>query len=400
MSKSLGDRMVSIVNRSTVSPVLSVHNWITVDELFVTFLKDSDIKKLSSKLLLAYANKIIDRIVTLKSPYQESLKKVYGYNKDLMLPINTNTPIGQYTYQYTYGKEILDNIKDLIRILEKNLLNKSDKKTVEEKLVGQKINLHQLKDDLILSREIYRRRKHKIVKVKKNGKLSNDVAGSFLRVVKEVKKLTGKDIAEVLSDSYRELAQLNPKVGKGGDNFSFHKTGRAVDLDQGNRKKNSNITPDWVVVEDQKEDGMYYKIYLRHKNEDTKPKEPFIVNNLVYDKKKYMENDPYKIEGKSFVNVTAILEKHGWNRIRAHEGYKNNHDLREWWHYEKRFLVGSKSRLTWYQALLLIETEDKIVEKLMNASFIKNRNDEGKKKDKNRLLREGVPQRVIDRIYN
>ncbi len=84
--------------------------------------------------------------------------------------------------------------------------------------------------------------------------------------------------------------------------------------------------------------------------------------------------------------MTAILEEYGFERIKAIPGWETTQTKMEWWHYEKR------DGLTMYQALREIYTEDQIV----NGHKAIYRSD--KAKYRKRLLEEGFPEEVVDKM--
>ncbi len=87
-----------------------------------------------------------------------------------------------------------------------------------------------------------------------------------------------------------------------------------------------------------------------------------------------------------YVDITAILEAYGFERIKAIPGWEHTQTKMEWWHYEKR------DGLTMYQALREVYTEEQIV----NGHRAIYRSDPVKYHK--RLLDEGFPAKVIDQM--
>lgn len=108
--------------------------------------------------------------------------------------------------------------------------------------------------------------------------LSADAAESYAQVRAEIQGRTGRDLLAVLSDALRDAAFTTNKAGVSA--MSWHKTGRAIDLDQGAA---------WTRLPE----GRYFR--------------------LLY----------------NGVDITAIFEAHGWQRIPIHQS-----GVLEWWHYE------------------------------------------------------------------
>jgi hypothetical protein len=207
--------------------------------------------------------------------------------------------------------------------------------------------------------------------------LNDAVAKSYRDFVAEVKTLTGKDLALNFGDTVRELAAPTSKVG--ADTVSWHKTGRAVDIDQ--------TIEGWVIRENPKGKDMYFTIYLKHATPTTKAKAPIIVNFPKGTKFNYFY---YPVKPKdAYVNVTEVAKKHGWLPIPAQKGWKSKKAKMEWWHFEKR------GGLSWYQALKEIYTEKTIVTGIQ--SFAKGTS--GANKYGARLKREGVPDNVLEKIF-
>lgn len=204
-------------------------------------------------------------------------------------------------------------------------------------------------------------------------KISNAIVEDFESVIEEVKKLTGQDLGEQPGDAHREMSSTTTKVG--ADNFSWHKTGRAIDLNQGFK---------WLILKEDKDESTYFRLYLKKSTEEASQ----------YDKK-FVKSSPPTISGKydnpygdniyklTFIDVTQILEEKGFARIKAQKGWENVSDKREWWHYEQR------DNLNMYEALRQIYSEQKIMDsykKLATKSGIL------------RMYREGFPVGVLEKM--
>jgi len=171
--------------------------------------------------------------------------------------------------------------------------------------------------------------------------ISSAVKEDLQKVVDTVKSLSGVDIGTKFGDTTRRLNMTTTKVG--ADNISWHKTGRAVDFNQGLK---------WVIAENPDGEDMYFRIYLLKTNDTTSSYD----TTFVKDQDKFHVN-PYgnSVYNKNFIDVTAILEENGFARIKAHKGWENTYNKREWWHYEKR------DNLSMYEALKQVYTEEEIV---------------------------------------
>ena len=208
--------------------------------------------------------------------------------------------------------------------------------------------------------------------------LSDAVAKSYRDFVAEVKTLTGVDLALNFGDTVRGLAEPTSKTG--ADTISWHKTGRAVDINQHHKG--------WVILENPKGKSMYFTLYLKHATPTTKPNPPAIVNFPKTTKFHYYY---YPVKPKdAYVNITAIAEKHGWKPIEAQKGWKKSQGKEEWWHFEKR------DGLSWYQAIKEIYSESDIVKSI--KGFAKGIN--GANKYGARLKREGLPVNILEKIFS
>lgn len=207
-------------------------------------------------------------------------------------------------------------------------------------------------------------------------KLSSAVVQSFRDWAKDVKDLTDVDIDLNFGDTVRALGSVTTK--KGADTVSWHKTGRAADINQGLR---------WVIREDPSGSDLFFRLYLRHKDRTTAANPPSIVNfpkGTKYHAKWYGTIKPTD----AFVDLTHLASQHGWTRIKAHSDWKTNYNGREWWHYEKR---GGQ---TWFQAIRQIYTEAQTVAGLKSFAGTTA----GAAKWGDRLVREGVDESTLRQV--
>jgi hypothetical protein len=165
----------------------------------------------------------------------------------------------------------------------------------------------------------------------------------------------------------------------GASNFSWHKTGRAIDINQNHR---------WLITKEPGADGMRFRLYLEQAEGDAGPGTTFRKE----DNPAFLSN-PYgnKVYGKSFVDVTQALEEHGFSRISAQAGWERAYDKREWWHYEKR------DGETMYAALRDVYTESDIV-RGYSALVTNKRSGQASAASLVRLHHEGFPYETIQNI--
>jgi hypothetical protein len=179
---------------------------------------------------------------------------------------------------------------------------------------------------------------------KEKHKASDAVVSDFRAASKAVQDHTGVDLTLEPGDTTRRLSSKTEKVG--ADNFSWHKTGRAIDLNQSHK---------WLIVKEPAGDRMQFRIYLEKTSASDKPS--------GYDKTFKKEDNPdfkhnpfgRKVYDKTFVDVTQALTDEGFSRIPAQKGWEKSYNKQEWWHYEKR------DGKNMYEALQDVYTEDEIV---------------------------------------
>jgi hypothetical protein len=211
-------------------------------------------------------------------------------------------------------------------------------------------------------------------------KASDAVVGDFQAAAEIIQAETGVDLTKGPGDTVRGMSEKTEKPG--ASNFSWHKTGRAIDINQ-------NLK--WVIVNEPAADGMKFRIYLektktmigqsRHERTFTKEEKPdFSVNphgNNVFQK--------------TYIDVTETLTDHGFTRIPAQEGWEHTRDKREWWHYEKR------DAHTMYEALRDIHTADEVV-KGYKSLVTDEKSGQAPTKSLVRLHKEGFPYETIQNI--
>jgi hypothetical protein len=171
---------------------------------------------------------------------------------------------------------------------------------------------------------------------------SDAIVTDFQTASTAVKGQTGVDLTLKPGDTTRRMSSKTEKVG--ADNFSWHKTGRAIDINQSHK---------WLIVKEPAGDRMQFRIYLEktstepNKYDRTFPKEP----------KPDFKHNPFgkKVYEKTFIDVTQALTDEGFSRIPAQKGWEKSYNKQEWWHYEKR------DGKNMYEALSDVYTEEEIV---------------------------------------
>ncbi len=207
-------------------------------------------------------------------------------------------------------------------------------------------------------------------------KVSDAIVEDFRAAATEVQDSTMIDLTKGPGDTVRQMASNTEKPG--ASNFSWHKTGRAIDIRQDHK---------WVIEKEPAGDKMQFRIYLEKKNDQ----KSIYEHTFSRENKPDFQNNPYgnNVYKKTFIDVTQILIDHGFSRIPAQKGWERIYDKKEWWHYEKR------DGKTMYQALRDIYTEEDIVK---GYSSLVSKNGLAPIASLVRLHKEGFPYETLQNI--
>lgn len=242
-------------------------------------------------------------------------------------------------------------------------------------------------------------------------RVSTAVKDELQAVVDTVQELTGQDLGSGFGDTTRPLGSLTSKDG--ADNFSWHKSGRAVDFDQ---------RLPWVIVEDPSGGDMYFRLFFKAtqqapaeqeapgtegetpapetqegatNNEGSGTSEGEWKHPSPYARKFTREADGDSIHHNGvgnalwtswMIDVTTILAENGYERIPAHSGWESRYNRREWWHYVK------DDGLSWYEALAEIYSREDLVAGVRTFATHRHRH-------AGRLSREGFPDDVLKDVW-
>ncbi len=190
--------------------------------------------------------------------------------------------------------------------------------------------------------------------------LEERAAASFDALRAEVLARTGWDYLGKLSDAFR-LIYMHGRTRYGY--FSWHKTGRAIDLRM--ELLDAEGEQQLELVREDIDSETYWRMYIRCFKQDGSQGEPLKVTPWRYwwqidpdlDPEGYEQGGrPKPIPGGYYVDFTEIAKRFGWERIAAYttEDYHwHQHTLRtEYWHYQ--YMEG----LLWYEAMLEIYPEE------------------------------------------
>lgn len=194
--------------------------------------------------------------------------------------------------------------------------------------------------------------------------LEEGAAASFDALRAEVLARTGWDYLGKLSDAFRPI-DMHGRTRYGY--FSWHKTGRAIDLRL--ELLDAEGEQQLELVREDIGSETYWRMYIRCFKQDGSQGEPLKVAPWRYwwqidpdlDPEGYEQGGrPKPIPGGYYVDFTELAKRFGWERIAAYttEDYHwHQHTLRtEYWHYQ--YMEG----LRWYEAMLEIYPEEMLRE--------------------------------------
>lgn len=190
--------------------------------------------------------------------------------------------------------------------------------------------------------------------------LEEGAAASFDALRAEVLARTGWDYLGKLSDAFRPI-YMHGRTRYGY--FSWHKTGRAIDLRM--ELLDAQGEQQLELVREDIGSETYWRMYIRCFEQDGSQGEPLKVAPWRYwwqidpevDPEGYGQGGrPKPIPAGYYEDFTEIAKGFGWERIAAYttEDYHwHQHTLRtEYWHYQ--YMEG----LLWYEAMLEIYPEE------------------------------------------
>jgi TolB protein len=185
--------------------------------------------------------------------------------------------------------------------------------------------------------------------------LSDRVNDSFAALRQRVLEETGTDYLANIGDSFRAIVAESPP---GQSPRSWHKAGRAFDLNQGLYEREEQL------VELVREDigfRTYWRVFLRAARQDGSLGEP--LDQAPWDLKARQEGGLAAREGGElkeevplgyYVDFTQLAADYGWERIPANNRWRTQWADANWW------LLQKPQGLTWLQAMLELYQLDQI----------------------------------------
>jgi TolB protein len=185
--------------------------------------------------------------------------------------------------------------------------------------------------------------------------LSDRVNDSFAALRQRVLEETGSDYLANIGDSFRTIVAESPP---GQSPRSWHKAGRAFDLNQGLYEREEQL------VELVREDigfRTYWRVFLRAARQDGSMGEP--LHQAPWDLKARQEEGLAAREGGElkeevplgyYVDFTQLAADYGWERVPANNRWRSQWADANWWGLQK------PQGLTWLQAMLELYQLDQI----------------------------------------
>lgn len=162
-------------------------------------------------------------------------------------------------------------------------------------------------------------------------KLRDDAAAAWEKIVADV-AAAGGTLLGSYGDSLRPLRKTG-KVGTSG--YSFHYTGRAVDIDQAHtlsKGTDGNGRRYWVA-QDPSGGDMYWTIYCKTDKQDGT--QGFKITAKTVKWYSFSEALERYIPEGYYINLTREIQSSGtFERIKAQSNWASNYNKTEWWHFQ------------------------------------------------------------------
>jgi TolB protein len=185
--------------------------------------------------------------------------------------------------------------------------------------------------------------------------LSDRVNDSFEALRQQVFEQTGTDYLAALGDSFRAINVIPPP---GQSPRSWHKAGRAFDLNQGLYERDEPLVQ---LVREDIGFRTYWRVYLRATNQDGSQGEP--LHDAPWDLKARQAGGLAAREGGElsqeippgyYVDFTELAADYGWERVPANNRWRQLWEDTNWWQFRKTH------GMTWFDAMLELYRSDQI----------------------------------------
>lgn len=185
--------------------------------------------------------------------------------------------------------------------------------------------------------------------------LSDRVNDSFDALRQRVLEETGTDYLAAIGDSFRAITVQPPP---GQSPYSWHKAGRAYDLNQGLYEREAQLVE---VVREDIGFRTYWRVYLRTARQDGSMGQP--VHDAPWDLKARLAGGLAAREGGElkqevplgyYVDFTELAADFGWERVPANNSWRHQWAATNWWQFHKT------QGLSWLDAMLELYRRDQI----------------------------------------
>jgi TolB protein len=185
--------------------------------------------------------------------------------------------------------------------------------------------------------------------------MSDRVNDSFEALRQSVFEETGMDYLATIGDSFRAIT-VEPAPGQSPR--SWHKAGRAFDLNQGLYEREERLLE---LVREDIGFRTYWRVYLRAARQDGSLGEP--LHQAPWDLKARQAGGLAAREGGQvsqevplgyYVDFTELAADYGWERVPASNGWRQQWADTNWWQFQKT------EGLTWPEAMLELYRLDQI----------------------------------------
>lgn len=193
--------------------------------------------------------------------------------------------------------------------------------------------------------------------------LTDRVNDSFEALRQRVLEETGTDYLSTLGDSFRAI-MVEPPPGQSPR--SWHKAGRAVDLNQGLYEREEQLAE---IVREDIGFRTYWRIFLRAAPQDGSRGEP--LHQAPWDLKARQAGGLAAREGGElrqevplgyYVDFTELAADYGWERVPANNRWRHQWADTNWWAFQ------NPQGLSWQEAMLELYRLDQIEAKFGPSS--------------------------------
>lgn len=185
--------------------------------------------------------------------------------------------------------------------------------------------------------------------------LSDRVDDSFRALRQRVIDETGYDYLSVFGDMWRGLdAYARP----GQSERSWHKAGRAFDINQGPYPPGQDV----VVVLEESSGRTFWRVYFRTAYQDGRQGEPLHVAPWDFSAQPGAAGDAptggaprHLIPRGYWLDFTSLAAEYGWLSVSALDRWRTYYPDTDWWHFQKT------DGLTWFEAMSEVYTPEDIM---------------------------------------